>query len=375
MALASALVSLGLVEVALAVFHPVPYATEFNMYFEPDPHTGYRMRPLGKGFFQGRIPADANSDGLRDDETILAKPAGTFRILALGDSFTVGANVRQEEAWPQALEALLRDRPPPRIEVINAGIGGFTPFQYAQYYEAQGRRFGPDLVLIGFFVGNDAFDATSRTAELPTAVLGRRVYGTEPGGGPTLASYVKVALYSHSNLARLLVNRRREVIPGDQFGYDPARLDIRDTDRLPAEYVTRQLAKASTHLRRSDDQRRRAENGVAQVRRIHALAAERRVPVLVVLIPDENQVNAFLRRQLLQGSGPEVIDLSMPQTLLREMFAEAGIPALDLTPDFLSDPRRLYMNDTHWTPEGHLLAATRIAAALDGYLPAREPAR
>ena len=92
------ILTLGAVELGLAIFHPVPYSIESNMYFEADPYTGYRLKPGGIGHYQMGIPAVANSHGHRDIEVTLKKPPGVFRILVLGDSFTVGANVRQEEA-------------------------------------------------------------------------------------------------------------------------------------------------------------------------------------------------------------------------------------------------------------------------------------
>src|SRR3977135_495231 len=126
--------TLGAVELGLAIFHPVPFSIESNMYFEADPYTGYRLKPGGVGHYQMDIPAVANSHGHRDVEVTLKKPPGVFRILVLGDSFTVGANVRQEEAYPKALEKRLKSIYGSGIQVINAGVGGWDPFQYAQYF-------------------------------------------------------------------------------------------------------------------------------------------------------------------------------------------------------------------------------------------------
>ena len=58
-------------EFGLRAFHPVPFASRENLYFEPDPWTGYRMRPQSVGSFQspgGGAPIEArtNSHGLRD---------------------------------------------------------------------------------------------------------------------------------------------------------------------------------------------------------------------------------------------------------------------------------------------------------------------
>jgi hypothetical protein len=59
-------------------------------------------------FYHVLLVLVANSHGHRDVEVTLEKPPGVFRILVLGDSLTVGANVRQEEAYPKVLEKHLR---------------------------------------------------------------------------------------------------------------------------------------------------------------------------------------------------------------------------------------------------------------------------
>ena len=103
----SCLLGLLLVELLLAVFYPIPYSLEVNMYFEADPYTGYRHKPDTFGMYNADTPARANSQGNRDDEVAIPKPPGVFRILLIGDSFTVGANVQEAEAYGQVLERLL----------------------------------------------------------------------------------------------------------------------------------------------------------------------------------------------------------------------------------------------------------------------------
>jgi hypothetical protein len=130
------ILTISAVELLFAVFHPLPFAIEQAMYFQPDPFTGYRLKPLGVGSYQNGIPAIANSHGHRDDEVTLNKKPGTYRILVIGDSFTVGANVMQEEAYPQVLEVLLNQNSPVPTEVINSGVGGWESFHYAYWNEA-----------------------------------------------------------------------------------------------------------------------------------------------------------------------------------------------------------------------------------------------
>src|SRR5690606_25497235 len=68
---------------------------------------------------------ETNSLGLRDDELPEEKRPGTFRIVVLGDSWTVGINVARDETYPARLEELLaRSAAPGSVEVLNFGVVG-----------------------------------------------------------------------------------------------------------------------------------------------------------------------------------------------------------------------------------------------------------
>lgn len=94
-----------------------------------------------------------NPQGFRGAPVVMPKPAGTFRIFALGDSNTFGWDVDEGANWPDQLQMLLK-QDDPRTEVINAGVWGYTSFQgLARFKELL--AFQPDMVLVSFG-GNDA---------------------------------------------------------------------------------------------------------------------------------------------------------------------------------------------------------------------------
>lgn len=344
--LVTCILTVAAIELGLAIFYPVPFSIETNMYFEPDPYTGFRLRPGGTGHYQMGIPAVANSHGHRDVEVSLKKPPGVFRILVLGDSFTVGSNVRQEEAYPKVLERRLQSKYGPHIEVVNAGTGGWEPIQYALYFEHYGYQFEPDLILIGFFVGNDTFDAQTSADQLYTAILGH-IVSREAAARRFIKP--KVFLYDHSHLARLLMNRGPVA---------SATFHRKQCDDFTEQYLAIQRVRMPNHLRYSSEQREKAQNALNQISRIRGAAGA--VPIIVALLPDENQVNAALQARIVDPKDISRYDFSMPQSMLKEMFRGIGLPTIDVLPAVLADPRCLYMNDTHLTPEGQELAASVI---------------
>lgn len=110
---------------------------------------------------QGCILVEHNSTGFRDEEFPLQKPAGEFRVLALGDSFTYGSGVLREDAWPEVLERRLAAGGK-KVQVVNCGFatGSYAPAGYDTWMETDGLLLDPDLVIVGFCLndmgnGND----------------------------------------------------------------------------------------------------------------------------------------------------------------------------------------------------------------------------
>ena len=77
----------------------------------------YTLKP-GTCLFENRefrVLNNINSMGLRDDEASLSFPS----VIALGDSYTMGWGVQQDETFPQLLEQLTGMR------VLNAGVSSY----------------------------------------------------------------------------------------------------------------------------------------------------------------------------------------------------------------------------------------------------------
>jgi hypothetical protein len=105
-----------------------------------------------RGYFgpDGRVDYRINTLGFRGADMSLEKPAGMRRILCLGDSFTFGEGVREEDAWPQRLRRSLG----PSTQVINAGVQGYDFDHEALYLLLYGRKLHPDVVVIAFFMND-----------------------------------------------------------------------------------------------------------------------------------------------------------------------------------------------------------------------------
>jgi hypothetical protein len=102
-----------------------------ELLVQPHPYIGFTPRP-GATNLPGRPQFSINSLGFKGPEFDQVKAPGTLRVAALGGSTTWGSGASSDAAtWPSALArrlgALLpEDGPYQRVEVINAGVIGYT---------------------------------------------------------------------------------------------------------------------------------------------------------------------------------------------------------------------------------------------------------
>lgn len=97
-----------------------------------------------------------NARGLRGPLVPYRHGSYETRILCLGDSFTWGQMVDAEDAWPAVMERGLAARNTgPKAVVVNAGQLGWNTAREYEWLAAEGIRYEPDVIVVGFFL-NDA---------------------------------------------------------------------------------------------------------------------------------------------------------------------------------------------------------------------------
>jgi len=160
--LASTVVFLLLSEVAVRLLSGDKLVL-FPRYHTAAQYGEYRLRRLRPSSVFRHTSIDGswefvtNSRGFREErEYDYKKPAGTTRILCLGDSHTQGFEVRQDRTYARVVERYLARRSGP-VEVINAGISGFGTAEELAFLENEGVLYHPDYVVLGFFA-NDVED-------------------------------------------------------------------------------------------------------------------------------------------------------------------------------------------------------------------------
>ena len=139
-----------LAELGVDMGEYVPGAAFKNVF--PDNPRGYFDR-------DNAVLMTINSLGLRGDEIPAKKPAGTCRILGIGDSFAFGDGVKDEDTFLHRLQMQLNAATPGKkpFEVLNAGVQGYNTRDEVLNLEHRWLALEPDVVLIVFYI-NDAYN-------------------------------------------------------------------------------------------------------------------------------------------------------------------------------------------------------------------------
>ena len=145
---------LGEIALRLMDLDPLYVSPERDRFWKYDSLLGWAHQPGQEGIFQTpqfRTVVRINENGLRDRGHAYERENDIERILVLGDSFAWGYGVEESERFSQLLEEALG------VEVINAGVSGYSTDQELLWYRNEGIKYETDLVLL-VFSGNDMGD-------------------------------------------------------------------------------------------------------------------------------------------------------------------------------------------------------------------------
>ena len=152
----STIVALLISEIALRLIglNPLYVSPERDRFWKYDSLLGWAHEPGQEGIFETpefRTAVRINENGLRDRPHSYERPNDVERILVLGDSFAWGYGVEESERFSQLLEKSLG------VEVINAGVSGYSTDQELLWYQKEGIKYDTDLVIL-VIAGNDVGD-------------------------------------------------------------------------------------------------------------------------------------------------------------------------------------------------------------------------
>lgn len=345
LALGSILFMLLLIEGATRLLLTKPQPSRFQL----SPLLGWEWTP-GYEAVEHYKGADyhiaISQQGLRNETVAIPKPAGTYRIIALGDSIVAAPGVAQENTFVKQLEHQLQAQSASSaIEVVNAGTDDYGTEQELIWLRERGLAYEPDLLILHIYL-ND-----SRSFGRPAPLVARfsNFFDQHSAAYTFYKNLLNRRLVAQETGQRDFRFRYRDALEAGEWVTDSAAL----SDLI-------QEADQDWGLAWYDQKLLRIEELVLQ---IAAIAGENDFPLLLVIFPVSVQVYAQVDTPL---------DLTGPQYELVTFAGREGLPVLDLLPvlravkdDYTADA--LFFDQVHLKPPGHALVATAIGEAMGHY--------
>lgn len=319
--------------VRLSGWAPVPQPVKEGRTLKPspDPELIFLNRPNSRqtltfvdrpGAPPRAVVHSINARGWRGPDAERHKQPGTWRIACLGDSYTFGYGVNDDETWPAALQREL-DRAPSdrRIEVMNFAVPAYETEQEIALLEKHVMHFEPDVVLLAWCLNDPALRGAGEGFELGRPPFLIRALHPQSEG-------VIAAARSVSRLLDLVADRLHR--------------------KLYPRYFGRRLAELY------DDAQPGWQRSRAALVAGRDFLAARGIPFAVVLYP-------YLVR--LEGR----LASDGPYAGVAEFCRRESIPVLDLGPAFSGREvasLRVHAYDSHPSAEAHAIAAAEIARFL-----------
>ena len=391
LAAASFVIFIALAEIVLRYIFPIDVSTSFNHRI-PHPVYGWVLEPSVS--YLNKMPEDTvrvtyNSAGWRDVEHAIENHRGAYRILVLGDSFMEGYSVKLEDMFHRKIGYLAR-REGVNMEVINLGVGGYGTLQEYLVFREIGKHYKPDIVLLGFYLGNDLrnnslslesivstnsmkaksrpfLDSSNEATWKITQVDydgARRRYLAAKANKDKESFIQKLENQSALMQATLrAVNRTKTMIK--KTGHAPSNRNASEAEKKKARRLAvygpnycqehPEFTKAWVTTKRILNQLKNEVSSIEGELFVFTVPARREVV--------EKKIRNFQDRELICWKDAPSYDR------LRGMLKELDIGYIDLLPSFrkiINDEKQniFRRSDGHWNEKGHDIAARIVYSAL-----------
>lgn len=294
----------------------------------------------------GTVRWTNEAHGFRNDADATPAPApGVLRILSLGDSFTAGYRVGQDDTFSRRLEAWsTRTFGPTEVWIANIE----SPPRGLAWLESYGWSWSPDLVLLGVTIGNDI--AASWVALHPTPLTPAEVEAIP------LPAHARTPRSASPFRAWLARRRIAEVLRGQREAIGTSYNDA------PTPRLFDGINGLGVFLREPPP-----EIDAAYERLFHVLAdfeaacTAHAVECAVLVFPQRFQIDPQDWQLAIDHYGlrPEAFDLRLPNRRIAAFCAGRTIACVDPTESMQAwreqTGEALYLprGDMHWNATGH----------------------
>ncbi len=307
-----------------------------------------------------------SSQGFRERE-LGPKSGDEFRILVLGDSFTMGWGVSYEETYPHVLGELLNAaRPAKRITVINGGVAGYGPWQERIFLNERGWDLEPDMVLLQLYPENDIGNTLTRIGKrLPTynpQWEERVIFWRYQDDWRVQAEW---RLLAHSRLYYAFTR-----IADTQIDFDKVFRALRFIRPARREELAPLVARPFYNEIMLRDWYPDLSEGWRMLREdvleIRSDCQARNVPFVVFSLPTIQECLDDLWMESIAVAPTYAYERYKDVRVAEAFFGEAGLVSIEVPGAIINheSPAALYLSDGHLSPMGNRVVAERLAQGL-----------
>ena len=332
-----------------------------------------------------------NSRGLRYEELALKKLPESHRVFVIGDSYTEGFGVSENERFTNYLEKYF-SKDDKRIQFINGGMTGTGPLRYGRVFLNIGMEYEPDALLICLYANDISNTSDScNIAMLYPPKLERygmrrwlhsilpRIYTIllEIKGGYTSKKRMRTTDFVQT----IVREAQRRGIPQERIDTWRSAIPEDLIDAVNRQEFNGALLSYGLLFPDHWNDALEISNPLSEAKwiamtdiltEIVAKCREHDIEPGIVYIPSRFQYdhqsyedwNPWIQGGIIVKK-EWLTQKAEVQKRLASWTQKMGLPFLDLTPVFRnamkSDEAVNYRLDGHWTPKGHEIAGKTIA--------------
>lgn len=302
----------------------------------------------------GGYPIEMNAQGFRGKPVSIPKKDNTTRILALGDSVTMGTGIAAIDTWPAQLQARL-NTPDQPVEVLNTGLPALDLAQIELELRSRWSDMQPDqivLVVSGNMISFAIARSDREVVEPPTPKARAETQTVSSSG---LKSELKT-IYTNLAIPNALL------VATEHFKFAIGLENHRYNPDFPAGVMLAHgYIQDGAAPERMDDAYLLVREQLAQLK---ATADELGLPMVIAYAPPRFTLDDSVQNNL------KFVDrdrLSVnPIERIRSICDELDIPFVDPSDELRAaqSPAYVLSDYTHYSPSGHDALAEAIAKAI-----------
>lgn len=343
-----------------------------SCYWDYDPDTLYRLRPhflysvSFKDNEENRLTWTLSTSelGIRDRE-FGKKKENEYRIVTLGDSYTMGVGLEVEDTFQRQLEVLLREGDGDKeVQVINCGVGAYAPWQERFLLQKVGFSLEPDLVILQLFPANDIEGAYLEIDRVLAAFSPQMIQFIRSYiHYHQLPCFLDLWIWHHSEIYRKWCRLTQgqgyfsDVLADLRFlPFADCKIPIPAVDRNP--FIEPCLRDWYPELEEAWALYAKSIRGIQEDCQAYGIP----------LVAFVHGMNISLTPEFWETSNKNhpntPYEMNKDIRLTQELFAEFAIPYVDITAALMAQPHRenlFYIHEGHFSPEGAKVVASTLA--------------